>query len=100
MIGTDNRISVLRIDPGDSFNFFRIFFFFGCWYCRRYRLLLKFVNLRMGIIDFENEIMDLFLEKLNDRVALGDYCVTLIDLIFPMMNSLFSGGDDPIFLGH
>jgi hypothetical protein len=44
MIRTDNRISVLRIDPGDSFNFFGIFFFFfGCWYSRRYRLLLKFI---------------------------------------------------------
>jgi hypothetical protein len=54
----------------------------------------------MGIINFENEIMDLLLEKFNDRVALGDYRITLIDLIFPMMNSLVSGGDDPIFLGH
>jgi hypothetical protein len=36
MMGTDNRISVLRIDPGDSFDFFRIFFFlFKGWYSRR-----------------------------------------------------------------
>jgi hypothetical protein len=36
MMGTDNRISVLRIDSGDSFDFFRIFFFlFGGWYSRR-----------------------------------------------------------------
>jgi hypothetical protein len=56
--------------------------------------------LGLGIINHEDEIMDLFLEKLNDRVALGDHCVTLVDLIFPVMNSLFSGSDDFIFLCH
>jgi hypothetical protein len=51
MIGADNRISMLRIDPGDSFNFFRIFFFgLGCWYSRRCWLLLEFIDLGMGII--------------------------------------------------
>jgi hypothetical protein len=54
----------------------------------------------MGIINFENEILDLLLKKFNDRVALGDYRITLIDLVFPMMNSLISSSDDPIFLGH
>jgi hypothetical protein len=102
MMRTDNRISVLRIDLGDSFDFFRIFLFFafGCRYHRRYRLLLKFIYLCMGIINFENEILDLLLKKFNDRVALGDYRITLIDLVFPMMNSLISSSDDPIFLGH
>jgi hypothetical protein len=28
MMGTKNRISMLRIDLGDSFDFFRVFFFF------------------------------------------------------------------------
>jgi hypothetical protein len=44
--------------------------------------------------------VDLFLKKLNDRVALGDYRITLIYLVLPMMNSLISSGNDPIFLGH
>jgi hypothetical protein len=54
----------------------------------------------MGIIYLKNEVVDLFLEKLNDRVTLGDHCVTLVDLIFLVMNSLLSGCDDFIFLGH
>jgi hypothetical protein len=44
--------------------------------------------------------MDLFLKELNDRVALGDYRITLIDLVFPVMNTLISSSDDPVFLGH
>jgi hypothetical protein len=101
MMGTDNRISVLRIDLGDSFNFFRIFFFlFGGWYSRRCGLLLKFIDLGLGIINLEDEVVDLFLEELNDRVALGDYRITLIDLVFPVMNSLISSSDDPVFLDH
>jgi hypothetical protein len=28
MMGTKSRISMLRVDLGDSFNFFRFFFFF------------------------------------------------------------------------
>jgi hypothetical protein len=31
---------------------------------------------------------------------LDDHCVTLVDLIFPVMNSLLSGGDDFLFLCH
>jgi hypothetical protein len=101
MMGIDNRISVLRIDPGDSFDFFRIFFFlFGCWYNRRYWLLLEFIDVGMGIINLKDEVVDLFLEKLNDRVALSDHCVTLVDLIFSVMNSLLSGSDDFILLCH
>jgi hypothetical protein len=44
--------------------------------------------------------MNLFLEKLNDRVVLGDHCLTLVDLIFSVMNSLFSGSDDFFLLCH
>jgi hypothetical protein len=53
----------------------------------------------MGIINFENEILDLLLKKFNDRVTFGDYRITLIDLVL-MMNSLISSSGDPIFLGH
>jgi hypothetical protein len=101
MMGTDNGISVLRINSGDSFDFFRIFFFlFKGWYRRRCWLLLEFIDLGLGIINLENEVMNLFLKKLNDCVALGDYRITLIDLIFLVINSLFSGSDDFIFLCH
>jgi hypothetical protein len=61
---------------------------------------LEFIDLGLSIINLEDEVMDLFLEKLNDRIALGDHCATLVDLIFPVMNSLLSGSDDFIFLGH
>jgi hypothetical protein len=41
MMGADDRISVLRINLGDSLNFLGIFlFFFRGRYCRRHRLLL------------------------------------------------------------
>jgi hypothetical protein len=100
MMGTDNRISVLRIDLGDSFNFFRIFFLFRSWYSRRCWLLLKFIDLGLGIINLENEVVDLFLEKLNDRVALGDYRITLIDLVFPVTNSLLTCSDNFILFCH
>jgi hypothetical protein len=56
--------------------------------------------LGLSIINLEDEVMDLFLEKLNDRIALGDHCITLVDLIVPVMNSLLSGSDDFIFLSH
>jgi hypothetical protein len=52
MMGTDNGIPVLRINSGDSFVFFRIFFFlFGGWYSRRCWLLLEFIDLGLGIIN-------------------------------------------------
>jgi hypothetical protein len=99
-MGTDNRVSVLRVNFGDSFDFFRIFLFFfcGCWYYRRCRLLLKFIYVRIGIINFEDKILDLFLKKFNDRVALGNYRITFIDLVFPVLNSLILGSNDPILL--
>jgi hypothetical protein len=99
-MGTDDRISVLRINFGDSLNFFRIFFFFMCRYCRRYGLLLELIYVRIGIINFEDKIMNLLLKKFNDRVALGDCRITFIDLIFPVMNSLILGSNDSIFLNH
>jgi hypothetical protein len=100
MMGTDDMISVLKINFGNSLNFFGIFFFFRCRYCRRYRLLLKLNQVRIGIINFEDEIMNLLLKKFNDCVTLGDCRITLIDLIFSMMNSLILGSNDSIFLNH
>jgi hypothetical protein len=63
-------------------------------------VLLEFINLSLGIINLKDEVVDLFLEKLNDRVVLGDHRIILIDLIFPVKNSLLAGGDDSIFLYH
>jgi hypothetical protein len=54
----------------------------------------------MGIINLEDEVVDLFLEKLNDRVALGNHRITLIDLVFTMMNSLLTCSDDFLLLCH
>jgi hypothetical protein len=42
----------------------------------------------MGVINLKDKVVDLILEELNDRVALSDYCITLIDLILPVKNSL------------
>jgi hypothetical protein len=57
-MGTKNRVSMLRVNFGDSFDFFKIFLFFccGCWYYRRCRLLLKFIYMHIGIINFEDWI--------------------------------------------
>jgi hypothetical protein len=40
----------------------------------------------MGIIDLKDKVVDLLLEKLNDRVALSDHCIILIDLVLPVKN--------------
>jgi hypothetical protein len=42
--------------------------------------------------------MDLLLEELNDRVALSDYSITLIDLILPVKNSLLTCCDNLFLL--
>jgi hypothetical protein len=52
----------------------------------------------MGVIDLKDKVMDLLLEELNDRVALSDYGITLIDLILPVNNSLLTCCDDLLLL--
>jgi hypothetical protein len=52
----------------------------------------------MGVVDLKDKVMNLLLEKLNDRVALGDYCITLIDLILPVKNSLLTCCDNLLLL--
>jgi hypothetical protein len=52
----------------------------------------------MGVIDLKDKVMDLLLEELNDRVALSDYGITLIDLILPVKNSLFTCCDNLLLL--
>jgi hypothetical protein len=92
--------SMLGIEIGNSLDFLRIFFstFRGYRYSRRYKLLLEFVDVSMGIIDLNDKVVDLLLEELNDRVALSDHCITLIDLILPMKNSLIPGCDNLLLL--
>ena len=82
-------VSVLGVEIRHSLNFFRVFFLFtfrchrysrGCW------LLLEFIDLSKSIIHFKDEVVNLLLEELDDRVALSDCCMTLIDLILPVKN--------------
>jgi hypothetical protein len=44
--------------------------------------------------------MDLFLKELNDGIALSDYVITLVDLIFLMKDGLIPCCDDLILLSH
>jgi hypothetical protein len=93
-------VSVLEIEIRNSFDFLWFFFFaFRCYrYSRGYWLLLKFVDVSMGVVNFKDEIMDLLLEELDNRVTLSDYCITLIDLILPVDNGLISLCDNFLLL--
>jgi hypothetical protein len=52
----------------------------------------------MGVIDLKDKVVDLLLEELNDRVALSDYGITLIDPILLVKNSLLTCCDDLLLL--
>jgi hypothetical protein len=52
----------------------------------------------MGVINLKDKVVDLLLEELNDRVVLSDYCITLIDLILPVKNSLLTCCDNLLLL--
>jgi hypothetical protein len=93
-------VFVLGVEIRNSFDFLWFFFFaFRCYrYSRGYWLLLKFVDVSMGVVNLKNEVVDLFLEELNNRVTLSDYCITLIDLILPVDNGLISLCDNFLFL--
>jgi hypothetical protein len=92
---------MLGIKIRNSLNFLRVFFstFRYYRYNRRYWLLLKFVDVSMGIINLKDKVVDLLLEELDDRITLSDYCITLIDLILPVKNGLISCCDNFLFLG-
>jgi hypothetical protein len=91
---------MLGIEIRNSLDFLQVFFstFRGYRYNRRYKLLLEFVDVSMGIIDLKNKVVDLLLEELNDRVVLSDHCIALIDLILPMKNSLIPSCDSLLLL--
>jgi hypothetical protein len=54
----------------------------------------------LGIVRFKDQIMNLFLEELNDCIALSDDSITLVDLIFSMKDGLIPCCDDFILLSH
>jgi hypothetical protein len=85
-------VSVLGVEIRNSFDFLRFFYFaFRCFrYSRRCWLLLKFIDVSKGVVNLKDEVVDLLLEELNNRVTLSDYCITLIDLILPVDNGLIS----------
>jgi hypothetical protein len=91
---------MLGVETGNSLNFLWVFFFaFRCYrYSRRYWLLLELVDVSMSIVNLKDKIVNLLLEELNDRVALSDYCITLIDLILPVKNGLLSRCDNFLLL--
>jgi hypothetical protein len=92
MMGTKNRISMLRVDLRDSFNFFRVlFFFFTLKFIniRMHWLLMKHVNMVNSLAKIKVELMNLLLEKLNDSVALDNESITLNNLFFSMLNGFF-----------
>jgi hypothetical protein len=85
-------VSMLGVKIRNSLNLLEFFFFtFRCYrYNRRYRLLLKFVDVSMGVVNLKDKVMDLLLEELDNCVMLSDYGITLIDLILPVDNGLIS----------
>jgi hypothetical protein len=93
-------VSVLEVEIRNSLDFLWVFFFaFRCFrYSRRYWLLLKFIDVSMGVVNFKDKVMDLFLEELDNCVTLSDYCITLIDLILPVNNGLLSLCNDFLLL--
>jgi hypothetical protein len=85
-------VSMLGVEIRNSLNLLRFFFFtFRCYrYNRRYWLLLKFVEVSMGVVNLKDKVVDLLLEELDNCVMLSDYGITLIDLILPLDNDLIS----------
>jgi hypothetical protein len=90
-MGTKNRISMLRVDLRDS-NFFRFFFFFFTLkliIIRMHWLLMKHVDTFNSLAKIKVKLVNLFLEKVNDSVALDNESITLNNLILSMLNSFF-----------
>jgi hypothetical protein len=50
----------------------------------------------LSIVRLKDQIMNLFLEELNDCIALSDDSITLVDLIFSMKDGLISCCDTPL----
>jgi sensor histidine kinase YesM len=82
-------VSVLGVEIRNSLDFLWVFFFAFRYYRynRRYWLLLKFVDVSMGVVNLKDKVVDLLLEELDNCVTLSDYGITLIDLILRIMVS-------------
>jgi hypothetical protein len=93
-------VSMLGIEIRNSFDFLWFFFFaFRCYgYSRGYWLLLKFVDVSMGIVNLKDKVMNLLLEELDNGVTLSYYRITLNDLILPVDNGLISLCDNFLLL--
>jgi hypothetical protein len=75
MMRTKHRISMLRVDLRNSFDLFRVFFFFFTLkliYNRLNWLLMKHVDMVNGLAKVKVELMNLLLKKVNDSVMLGN----------------------------
>jgi hypothetical protein len=102
MMGTKNRISMLKVDLEDSFDFFRVFFFFFTLKLiniRLHWLLMKHVDMVNSLAKIKVELVNLFLEEVNDSVALDNESITLNNLFFSMLNGLFPLSNN-LFLGR
>jgi hypothetical protein len=95
-------VSMLGVEIGNSLDFLWVFFFAfrGYRYSRRYWLLLKFVDVSMGVVNLKNKVVNLLLEELNNSVTLSDYGITLIDLILPVKNGPIPCCDNFLLLGN
>jgi hypothetical protein len=95
-------VSMLRVEIGNSLDFLWVFFFAfrGYRYSRRYWLLLKFIDVSIGVINLKNKVVNLLLEELNNSVTLSDYGITLIDLILPVKNGLIPCCNSFFLLGN
>jgi hypothetical protein len=100
MIRTKNRISMLRVDLGDSFDFFRVFFFIILRLIvnRLLWLLMKHVDVVNSLAQIKVKLMNLLLKKINDNVTLGDESITLHNLFFSMLDGFFPLSNN-FFLG-
>jgi hypothetical protein len=99
-MGTKNRIPMLRVDLGDSFDFFRVFFFtLKLINIRMHWLLMKHVDMVDSLAKIKVQLMNLLLEKVNDSVTLDNESITPNNLFLLMLNSFFPLSNN-LFLGR
>jgi hypothetical protein len=92
---------MLRVNLGDSFDFFGVFFFFFTLKLinnRLHWLLMKHVDMVNSLAKIKVELVNLFLEEVNDSVALDNESITLNNLLFSMLNGFFPLSNN-LFLG-
>jgi hypothetical protein len=92
---------MLRVDLEDSFDFFRVFFFFilKLINIRMHCLLMKHVDMVDSLAKIKIRLMNLLLEKINDSVTLDNESITLNNLFLSMLNGFFPLSNN-LFLGR